>query len=88
MARTLTEIGAGRFVLGLGAGGSRSDHLAAGVSFPPIDARASALESTCRLLRDARDPAETAETAETAAKPSWHRNDSPVTLLLGGRRRP
>jgi alkanesulfonate monooxygenase SsuD/methylene tetrahydromethanopterin reductase-like flavin-dependent oxidoreductase (luciferase family) len=80
MAKTLTEIGAGRFVLGLGAGGSRRDHLAAGVDFPPLDDRVAALESTCRLLRSthARD------TAGTAGRSAWHRDDSPVTLLLGG----
>jgi alkanesulfonate monooxygenase SsuD/methylene tetrahydromethanopterin reductase-like flavin-dependent oxidoreductase (luciferase family) len=77
MARTLTEIGAGRFVLGLGTGGSRHEHLAAGVSFLPIDDRVAALESTCRLLRSTHDQV-------GADRSAWHRNDSPVTLLLGG----
>src|SRR5215472_7102818 len=51
MARTLMEIGRGRFVLGLGAGGSRDDHQMAEVAFPGLRERAERLDETCHLIR-------------------------------------
>ena len=52
MARALLEIGQGRFVLGLGAGGSAEDHRVAGITFPALAERAARLDQTCRLVRE------------------------------------
>jgi alkanesulfonate monooxygenase SsuD/methylene tetrahydromethanopterin reductase-like flavin-dependent oxidoreductase (luciferase family) len=51
MAATLARIGPGRFVLGLGAGGSREDHDPFGIPFPSFTARVSALDHACGLIR-------------------------------------
>jgi alkanesulfonate monooxygenase SsuD/methylene tetrahydromethanopterin reductase-like flavin-dependent oxidoreductase (luciferase family) len=51
MAMTLTDMAPGRFVLGLGAGGSRSEHLQVGMPFAPLQDRARELQYTCELVR-------------------------------------
>jgi alkanesulfonate monooxygenase SsuD/methylene tetrahydromethanopterin reductase-like flavin-dependent oxidoreductase (luciferase family) len=51
MARTLSGIGPGRFVLGLGTGGSPEEHQAVGVEFDEFDRRVAELHATCTLVR-------------------------------------
>lgn len=80
MTSTLTEIGGGRFVLGLGAGGDRDEHLEAGVGFARIDERVAALESTCRMIRGTA-------LRRVPPAPEGHapgRDDPPIPLLIGG----
>lgn len=77
MARTLADIAPGRFVLGLGAGGSRDEHLAAGVTFDGITRRSASLRDACELIR-----------RTTAAGSPWADapldGRPPIPLLLGG----
>lgn len=51
MSRTLATIAPGRFVLGLGAGGDRTEHLRVGVEFAPLDRRLAELAEACVLVR-------------------------------------
>jgi alkanesulfonate monooxygenase SsuD/methylene tetrahydromethanopterin reductase-like flavin-dependent oxidoreductase (luciferase family) len=76
MARTLADIAPGRFVLGLGAGGSREEHLAVGVAFDDIKRRAAALRDACELIRRT--------TAAISPKADTLDGRPPVPLLLGG----
>lgn len=55
MTHTVADIGPGRFVLGLGAGGSRKEHDWCGIAFPKLPERLSALKSACRLVRLANE---------------------------------
>ncbi|MFI5796301.1 LLM class flavin-dependent oxidoreductase [Streptomyces sp. NPDC051677] len=50
-ALSLDRITGGRFVLGIGAGGSREEHEALGIPFPPIVERAERLEEACAAIR-------------------------------------
>lgn len=52
MARTLAGIGHGRFVLGLGTGGSGEEHERAGVPFGDFRGRLAVLRQTCAIVRD------------------------------------
>lgn len=79
MAATLTDIGPRRFVLGLGAGGSREEHRVAGVAFPALADRVAELESTCALLRGAG----TASAGFGRGRPAGHQAQS-APLLIGG----
>lgn len=85
MARALLRIGQGRFVLGLGAGGSAEDHRVAGVAFPDLVERAARLDETCRLLRDVlpgseAQPGESQRRRRSAV--AWA--GGTVPLLIGG----
>jgi len=51
MAATLDEASGGRLVLGLGAGGSRQDHQAAGILWQPLQERLVQLEEGIQLIR-------------------------------------
>ncbi len=51
MAATLDVISGGRITLGIGAGGSRSDTTAAGISFPSTRTRCEMLEEGIALMR-------------------------------------
>jgi alkanesulfonate monooxygenase SsuD/methylene tetrahydromethanopterin reductase-like flavin-dependent oxidoreductase (luciferase family) len=51
MAATLDVVSGGRLVLGLGAGGSRHDHEAAGIPWQPLQERLVQLEEGVQLLR-------------------------------------
>lgn len=51
MAWTLASIAPGRFVLGLGAGGDRTEHVRAGVGFAPHNQRVAELAEACALIR-------------------------------------
>src|SRR5436305_2745195 len=51
MARTLADIAPGRFILGLGAGGSRDEHRRVGVAFDDLERRVTALRKACVLIR-------------------------------------
>lgn len=80
MTRTLAEIAPGRFVLGLGAGGSRTEHLRVGVTFPDFDRRVDDLRETCELVR-----------RTTSSDSPWNASADPspatragVPLVLGG----
>jgi alkanesulfonate monooxygenase SsuD/methylene tetrahydromethanopterin reductase-like flavin-dependent oxidoreductase (luciferase family) len=80
MARTLADIGPGRFVLGLGAGGSREEHHMAGVAFDHIEHRVAALRDTCEFIRRTEDtdsPASNDRVISEASQPK-------IPLLLGG----
>jgi alkanesulfonate monooxygenase SsuD/methylene tetrahydromethanopterin reductase-like flavin-dependent oxidoreductase (luciferase family) len=77
MARTLAGISHGRFVLGIGAGGSRAEHLAAGLRFEALDRRAGALCEACELFRRAAGAASPwAEAPDCGA--------GSIPLLIGG----
>lgn len=80
MTSTLTDIGAGRFVLGLGAGGSRREHLDAGVGFPRLDDRVAALDATCHMIRGTSPH----DMSEAGKQPTPNPDSPPVTLLIGG----
>jgi alkanesulfonate monooxygenase SsuD/methylene tetrahydromethanopterin reductase-like flavin-dependent oxidoreductase (luciferase family) len=54
-AATLAELSAGRFELGIGAGGVKREHLALGFGFPSRADRAHTLIRSLRLLRALRD---------------------------------
>jgi len=82
MTSTLADIGAGRFVLGLGAGGSRHEHLAAGVGFLPLDDRMAVVETTCRLVRSGVPGTVGGPRPSGLLGPG--RDDARVPLLLGG----
>jgi alkanesulfonate monooxygenase SsuD/methylene tetrahydromethanopterin reductase-like flavin-dependent oxidoreductase (luciferase family) len=76
MARTLADIAPGRFVLGLGAGGSRDEHQRVGVTFEGLDRRVAELAHACQVVRRA-----------TASDSPWQSTDSgrpAIPLLLGG----
>ena len=77
MARTLADIAPGRFVLGLGAGGSREEHVAAGVTFEGIAWRVAALRDACELIRRTTAASSPWPDAPLAGRP-------PIPLLLGG----
>ena len=51
MAATLDVITNGRVVLGIGAGGGRGDHRAAGISFPPTFVRVEMLEEAVEVIK-------------------------------------
>ncbi len=51
MAATLDVITNGRVVLGIGAGGGRGDHLAAGFPFPSTAARVEMLEEAAQVIK-------------------------------------
>jgi alkanesulfonate monooxygenase SsuD/methylene tetrahydromethanopterin reductase-like flavin-dependent oxidoreductase (luciferase family) len=78
MARTLDDIGSARFVLGLGAGGSRSEHRWCHVAFPDLDQRVAELHDACQLL--ARSIGRDSPFPHVAGSP----RRSPVPLLIGG----
>lgn len=48
---SLDRITGGRFVLGIGAGGSREEHQELGISFPPIAERTEQLGEACAVIR-------------------------------------
>jgi alkanesulfonate monooxygenase SsuD/methylene tetrahydromethanopterin reductase-like flavin-dependent oxidoreductase (luciferase family) len=77
MARTLSEIAPGRFVLGLGAGGSREEHVAAGVTFDGIVQRVAALRDACGMIRRTTAAGSPWPDAPLGERP-------PIPLLLGG----
>ena len=51
MAATLDVISGGRVELGIGAGGGRGDHLAAGYPFPSTSVRANMLEESVEIIK-------------------------------------
>lgn len=51
MASTLDVISNGRLEVGIGAGGGRADHLAAGLDFPSTAARVRMLEESVEMLK-------------------------------------
>ena len=51
MASTLDVISDGRLEVGIGAGGSRSDHLASGLDFPSTSVRVRMLEESIELMK-------------------------------------
>ena len=51
MAATLDVISGGRFELGIGAGGDRSDHMASGLPFPPTSVRVAMLEEAVEVIK-------------------------------------
>ena len=51
MAATLDVISNGRVVLGIGGGGGRGDHLAAGFPFPPTAVRVEMLEEAVQVIK-------------------------------------
>ena len=51
MAATLDVIGGGRLELGIGAGGGRRDHLAAGLPFPSTARRVEMLEESVEIIK-------------------------------------
>ncbi len=51
MSATLDVISRGRLELGIGAGGSRGDHLASGISFPSTFQRVAMLEEAVELIK-------------------------------------
>lgn len=51
MAATLDALSGGRLVLGLGAGGSREDYMAAGLPWRPLPERLARLEEAVRAMR-------------------------------------
>lgn len=80
MARTLADIAPGRFVLGLGAGGSRSEHRRAGVAFANLHQRVVALQNTCEVIRHTavgESPWDGRAATRQEARPA-------IPLLLGG----
>jgi alkanesulfonate monooxygenase SsuD/methylene tetrahydromethanopterin reductase-like flavin-dependent oxidoreductase (luciferase family) len=80
MARTLAGIGHGRFVLGLGTGGSGEEHERAGVTFGDFRLRLAVLRQTCAIVRDSLatgSPWSSVGGGAVAEHP-------PVPLLVGG----
>jgi alkanesulfonate monooxygenase SsuD/methylene tetrahydromethanopterin reductase-like flavin-dependent oxidoreductase (luciferase family) len=77
MARTLADIAPGRFVLGLGAGGSRSEHELAGVEFDGIADRVRALGEACELIARITAGAGPQDGREC-------RGRAPIPLVIGG----
>jgi len=51
MAESLHDLSQGRFVLGLGLGWNAAEHVAAGISFPPVAERQRRLEDGLHLIR-------------------------------------
>ena len=51
MAATMDHATGGRFVLGLGAGGQRNEHVAYGVALPSTSRRMDAFEEACAAVR-------------------------------------
>ncbi len=51
MASTLDVISNGRVEVGIGAGGGRSDHRAAGLDFPPTSVRVEMLEEAVEMMK-------------------------------------
>jgi alkanesulfonate monooxygenase SsuD/methylene tetrahydromethanopterin reductase-like flavin-dependent oxidoreductase (luciferase family) len=80
MARTLAEIGSGRFVLGLGAGGSRDEHRKVGVAFDDLERRVAALREGCELIRRAV----TADSPWSDGRATPQAGRPAIPLLLGG----
>ncbi|MGH3713102.1 MAG: LLM class flavin-dependent oxidoreductase [Micromonosporaceae bacterium] len=80
MARTLADIAPGRFLLGLGAGGSRTEHRRAGVAFERIERRVAALREACELIR--RTTTTDSPWPDPHAVPQGGR--PPIPLVLGG----
>lgn len=54
MAASIAQLSMGRFILGLGAGGVKGEHLALGFDFPSRSGRAIRLEETLRILHSFR----------------------------------
>lgn len=80
MARTLADLAPGRFVLGLGAGGSRDEHLRVGVEYAAFHRRVDDLRRSCQLIRRV-----------IASGSPWNQTERPVPsaeqsvpLVLGG----
>src|SRR5207245_1247174 len=55
MAESLHDLSQGRFVLGLGLGWNAAEHVAAGISFPPVAERQRRLEDGLHLIRRTMD---------------------------------
>lgn len=55
IAASLTELSTGRFELGLGTGGVKSEHVALGFDFPSRSERLRRLKTTLRILTQLRD---------------------------------
>ena len=88
MAATLDVISNGRITLGIGAGGSRSDTLAAGLPFPSTRVRCEMLEESVALMRrlwtedsvDFRGQHYQVTGASIQPKPT----QNPLPILVGG----
>jgi len=50
MAATLQAVSGGRFTLGIGIGGNRSEHVAYGIDFPEVATRADRLEEAVQVI--------------------------------------
>ena len=80
MARTLADIAPGRFVLGLGAGGSGDEHRRAGVAFDTLEHRVAALREACELIRHTT----TSDSPWPDPQAVPKRGRPPIPLVLGG----
>jgi F420-dependent oxidoreductase-like protein len=88
MAATMDHVTAGRFVLGLGAGGQRNEHVAYGLALPSISRRLDAFEEACAVIRSLLTQPRTTFTGEffqlTEAPCDPKPVQSPLPLLIGG----
>jgi alkanesulfonate monooxygenase SsuD/methylene tetrahydromethanopterin reductase-like flavin-dependent oxidoreductase (luciferase family) len=86
MAWTLSSVAPGRFVLGLGAGGSEEEHRAFGLPFPDLRERAARLEEACQLITAALGNRSGGFTGQyyNAAPVREGGPAAPVPLLVGG----
>ncbi|SRR6266545_4334398 len=84
LTRSLAQITGGRFVLGIGAGGSVEEHVAIGMPFPQLAERVALLNEACAAIRGMLDgtPADVAgkyyRLRMTGGDPTG------VPLLVGG----
>ena len=88
MAATMDHITGGRFVLGLGAGGQRNEHVAYGLALPSISRRLDAFEEACTVIRSLLGQPRTTfdgaffQLAEAPCDPKPVQ--TPLPLLIGG----
>lgn len=88
MAATMDHVTGGRFVLGLGAGGQRNEHVAYGLALPSISRRLDAFEEACAVIRSLlTQPRTTFDGAFfqlTEAPCDPKPVQTPLPLLIGG----
>jgi F420-dependent oxidoreductase-like protein len=88
MAATMDHATGGRFVLGLGAGGQRNEHVAYGLALPSISRRLDAFEEACAVIRSLLTQPRTTfdgafyQLAEAPCDPKPVQ--TPLPLLIGG----
>jgi alkanesulfonate monooxygenase SsuD/methylene tetrahydromethanopterin reductase-like flavin-dependent oxidoreductase (luciferase family) len=88
MAATMDHATGGRFVLGLGAGGQRNEHVAYGMALRSISRRLDAFEEACAVIRSLLTQPRTTfdgafyQLAEAPCEPKPVQ--TPLPLLIGG----